>query len=184
MIGRWNTLRSFLSNDYRGSKLGIPLRIHKSRINHLTNSLTILIMIWSIGCPWIHKWRCNSRRCPKIRRRYLNTFIQILNSRLSSSRTKTKVKDMAYVLIFIVIGSFNNNWCRSLKSLFWVDLTVVNINHLRRVSGHAPRIGNRITIGMVYKKHLIWHESIPIRSLRSKIWRKTLGIGNNMPTKT
>lgn len=139
-------MRSFLSKDWRRSGLGIPLRIHQSRINRLTNSLT--------------------------------------NNRLSRSRRKMEVKARASVLIFRIIRSFNNNWCRRLKSLFGVDLTVVTTNHLRNVSGHAPRKGSRVTIGRMHRIWLIWNKSILIINLGSKVWRQPPRIGSNMPTRT
>ena len=108
MIGKLNTLRSCMSDDWRRSKLGIPLRIHQSHIYHLTKILTKLTLIWSIGCPRMHKWRRNSSRCPDVRRKYLNTLIQILNSRLSSSRRKAEVEAMTSVFIFVVIMSLND----------------------------------------------------------------------------
>lgn len=124
------------------------------------------------------------QKMPQDKEEVSNTLIHIMNNRLSSSRRKTKMKVRASVLIFIVIGSFNNYWCKGLKSMFWVDLTVVNINHLRRVGGHAPRMGNKVTIGRMYNKWLIWHKSIPISNLGSKVGRQTPRVCCGMPTRT
>lgn len=116
------------------------LRIYHSWINYLTNSLTILTPIWSIGCPRISKWRCNSRRCPRIRRRHLNTLIQILDSRLSNLRRNMKMKAMTSVFKLVIIMSFSSNWNISLMGLSLVNLMVVSTNHLRRVNRYAIRI--------------------------------------------
>lgn len=80
--------------------------------------------------------------------------------------------------------SFNSNWSRSLKSLFWVDIMVVSTNHLRRVSAHSIRMGNRVPIDRRKNKRLIWHKNISISKLWSKVWRKLPRIGSNMPART
>lgn len=180
MIGELNTMRSCLSKDWRISKLGIHLRrMYHSKINHLTNNMNILTPIWRIGFPEINKWRCNNRRCPKIRMRYLNALIQILDSSWENLGGTWQWRQGPFLFVFIIIMSFNSNWRKSLKTL-----SLVSINHLRKVSSHVPRISNEIPIGRRHNKRLIRQKSITISKLGSTTWRQPPRIDNNMPTRT